>query len=75
MVEGLSLEEQIEVRQAFESLSQSDRQVLVLRDLEGFSNAESAEILGTELSALKSRIHRARLRLMARLLKGANHEG
>lgn len=75
VVEGLSLEEQIEVRQAFESLSQSDRQVLVLRDLEGFSNAESAEILGTELSALKSRIHRARLRLMARLLKGANHEG
>jgi len=75
VVEGLSLDKQIEVRQAFESLSQPDRQVLVLRDLEGFSNAESAEILGTELSANKSRIHRARLRLMTRLSKGANHEG
>jgi RNA polymerase sigma-70 factor (ECF subfamily) len=64
------LDEQIEVRRAFESLSSSDRQVLVLRDLEGLSNAEAATVLGIELPALKSRLHRARLRLMSRLAKG-----
>ena len=69
------LDEQIELRRAFESLSRSDRQILVLRDLEGFSNAESAAILGIEVPAVKSRLHRARLRLMSRLTKGANHEG
>lgn len=72
---GFSLDEQLEVRQAFESLSLADRQVLVLRELEGFSSAESAAILGIELPALKSRLHRARLRLMSRLSKGATHAG
>ncbi|MGB5660714.1 MAG: RNA polymerase sigma factor [Thermoanaerobaculia bacterium] len=68
--ERFGLNERLEVRQAFEGLSSSDRQVLVLRDLEGFSNAEAASVLGIELSAVKSRLHRARLRLMSRLPKG-----
>jgi RNA polymerase sigma-70 factor (ECF subfamily) len=71
----LNLEEQIQVRQAFERLSPSDRQVLVLRDLEGFTNAESAAILGVGISAVKSRLHRARLRMMGFFSRGTGHEG
>ncbi len=72
---SLPLLDRIAVRRAFDSLSPADCMVLVLRDLEGFSNAESAEILGVELAALKSRLHRARLRLMSRLTKGENDAG
>ncbi len=69
-----SLDEQVQVRQAFERLSPSDRQILVLRDLEGFTNAESASILGIEIPAVKSRLHRSRLRMMCSLSKGDSHE-
>lgn len=40
---------------------------LVLRDLQGLSNAEVAEVLELSVAAVKSRIHRARLRLRAEL--------
>lgn len=43
------------------------RAVLVLRDLEGLSAAETAEALGLEIAAVKSRLHRARLFLRERL--------
>jgi RNA polymerase sigma-70 factor, ECF subfamily len=48
------------------------RAPLVLRDLEGLSNEEVAEALDLTLAAAKSRIHRARMTLRARLdaLKG-----
>ena len=39
------------------------RVVLVLRDVEGLSTAEAAEILGLSEAALKSRLHRARVLL------------
>lgn len=55
------------VRDAFERLKSSEREVLVLRDIEGFTNPEAAEILGLEVNAVKSRLHRARLALMAEL--------
>jgi RNA polymerase sigma-70 factor (ECF subfamily) len=41
--------------------------VVVLRDIEGFSNEETAEILGISAAAAKSRIHRARAYLRQRL--------
>ena len=37
----------------------------VLRDVEGLSGGDAAQVLGLGLPALKSRLHRARLRLMA----------
>lgn len=37
--------------------------VLVLSDLEGFSNAEIAEVIGITLATVKIRLHRARARL------------
>jgi RNA polymerase sigma-70 factor, ECF subfamily len=39
------------------------RAPLVLRDIEGWSNQQVAEILGLSLAATKSRIHRARMKL------------
>jgi RNA polymerase sigma-70 factor (ECF subfamily) len=42
-------------------------EVLVLRDLEGLSTREAAEVLGVQEAAVKSRLHRARLHLMAAL--------
>jgi RNA polymerase sigma-70 factor (ECF subfamily) len=52
---------------ALASLSPGDREVLVLRDLEGLSLDEVARIIGVEIAAAKSRLHRARLRLVAAL--------
>jgi RNA polymerase sigma-70 factor, ECF subfamily len=43
------------------------RAPLVLRDVEGFSNHEVAEMLGLSLAATKSRVHRARMRVRAEL--------
>jgi RNA polymerase sigma-70 factor, ECF subfamily len=40
---------------------------LVLRDIEGLSNREVAEVLDLSVAATKSRIHRARMRIRAEL--------
>ena len=37
--------------------------VLLLRDLEGLSNEETADVLGESVVAIKSRLHRARMAL------------
>jgi RNA polymerase sigma-70 factor, ECF subfamily len=44
-------------------LPEEARVALVLRDVEGFSTAEAAEILELSEAALKSRLHRARVLL------------
>ena len=43
------------------------RAALVLRDIEGWSNQQVADILDLSLAATKSRIHRARMRLRQEL--------
>ena len=43
------------------------RTAFVLRDVEGLSNPEIAELLGISLPAVKSRVHRSRLFLRQRL--------
>jgi RNA polymerase sigma-70 factor (ECF subfamily) len=43
------------------------RTPLVLRDLEGLSNQEVADVLGISVAAAKSRIHRARMQIRAEL--------
>ena len=43
------------------------RAPLVLRDIEGWSNQEVADILELSLAATKSRIHRARMKLREEL--------
>lgn len=52
---------------AIASLDPRDREILVLRDVEGLSGDECAATLELTLPAVKSRLHRARLRLMAAL--------
>ena len=51
------------VAAALASLTEADREVLLLRDVEGFSGEEAAGILGLTLANMKTRLHRARLRL------------
>lgn len=46
---------------AIDALGPSQREVLVLRDVEGLSAPEAARVLGTSVDAVKSRLHRARL--------------
>lgn len=41
-------------------LPAGQREVLILRDLQGLSGAETANALGLERAAMKSRLHRAR---------------
>lgn len=55
------------VRIGFEALTAEERELLILRDVEGVPGEEVAEILGITLAAMKSRLHRARLRFMATL--------
>lgn len=52
---------------AMQKLSSEEREVLVLRELEGFTGDEVAEMLGITLAAMKSRLHRARLEFLAAL--------
>lgn len=53
------------VQEAFARLAADDRRLLVLRDIEEMSGEEVAALLGLSLAAMKSRLHRARLRLAA----------
>ncbi len=55
------------LRAAIRSLEPAQREVLVLRDVEGLSAAEAATVLGLSVAALKSRLHRARLAVRAAL--------
>jgi len=49
------------LEQALEALPEHYRAVLVLRDVEGLSNEEVAEILSESVPSVKSRLHRARM--------------
>jgi RNA polymerase sigma-70 factor, ECF subfamily len=53
------------VHAAIAQLASSQREVLVLRDLEGLSGEETAAALGIELATMKTRLHRARAQLRA----------
>jgi RNA polymerase sigma-70 factor, ECF subfamily len=55
---------------ALASLDPESREVIVLRDLEQLSGEETAQVLGLSLQAMKSRLHRARLKLAASLREG-----
>lgn len=58
------------LERALRALAPADREVIALRDLDGLSGEEAAAILGLDLAATKSRLHRARLRLAAALRDG-----
>lgn len=52
---------------AMRGLSDTSREALILRDVEGLSAEEAAAVAGVEVGALKSRLHRARLELRSHL--------
>ncbi|MBN2303653.1 MAG: sigma-70 family RNA polymerase sigma factor [Anaerolineae bacterium] len=62
--ESLMREEaQAEMKRAIDELSPTLRSVFVLRDIEGLSTQETADALDLSVSAVKSRLMRARLSL------------
>jgi RNA polymerase sigma-70 factor, ECF subfamily len=63
---------QDEVRRALDRMGVEDRELLLLREVEGLTNEACADLLGIGLPALKSRLHRARLRFVAHF-QGERH--
>jgi RNA polymerase sigma-70 factor (ECF subfamily) len=61
--EAMDAELRRAIEQATETLGPEYKEVFVLKDLEGLSYEEIAEITGASVAAIKSRLHRARLSL------------
>lgn len=65
--ELLTAEAREEMDRAIAELPEPLRSTFVLRDIQGLSGAETAEVLGITVQAVKTRLHRARMRLRDRL--------
>ncbi len=57
------------LERSMQTLSPSQRAVFLLRDVEGLSTEETAELLNLTVAAVKSGLHRARLQLREELSK------
>ena len=64
---AMAAERRESLRRALNDLPAADREVLILRDIEGLRGSEAAEVIGIGEPALKSRLHRARLKLAVAL--------
>lgn len=71
-VEVERVEQKEAIRAGLEQLPDNDRQILVLRELNGLSYEEIAEVLQIELGTVKSKLFRARKKLCAFLIKSGN---
>ncbi len=60
-----ALEDREEIQRALANLTEDDADILALVDAQGLSIDEASETLGISPAAVKSRLHRARLRFMA----------
>jgi len=58
-----------EVRQVMEELSEADREILIMRNLESLTNQEVAQVLAIEPATASQRYGRALLRLRQQLIK------
>lgn len=63
----LRAEKKREIEQALQRISPEHRSVLVMRDIEGLTYEEVAEVLGLNVGTVKSRLNRARLALREKL--------
>jgi RNA polymerase sigma-70 factor, ECF subfamily len=68
-------EQRAALQRALLSLDDTDRLVIGLRDLQGLSGPEAAALAGLPLNTLKTRLHRARLRLMVAMRAGGSPHG
>lgn len=68
----MSQERQGEIRSAMSQMSERDRQLLMLKYVEGMSYGQIAEQVGVTPSAVQSRLHRARGLLRAQLASVEN---
>ena len=57
------------IQQALRRLSSEHRSIIVLRDIEGFSYNEIADVLGVSMGTVKSRLARARADLKKSLMR------
>jgi RNA polymerase sigma-70 factor (ECF subfamily) len=63
------------VRQALARLSEADRDILLMRNSEGLTNQEVAQVLQVQPATASQRYGRALLRLRQLLLEGGLVEG
>ena len=63
----LTVEARQEMDRAIADLPESLRSTFILRDIQGLSGAETAEILEITVQAVKNRLHRARVKLRDQL--------
>jgi len=64
-----SKEEEGAIQLALSRLSKDHRSIIVLRDIEGFSYTEIADVLGVSIGTVKSRLARARADLKKSLMR------
>lgn len=64
-----SKEQEIAIQRTLGTLSSDHRSIIVLRDIEGFSYSEIADVLGVSIGTVKSRICRARADLKRGLMQ------
>jgi RNA polymerase sigma-70 factor (ECF subfamily) len=64
-----SKEQEEKIQQALGRLSKDHRSIVVLRDIEGFSYHEIADVLGVSIGTVKSRLARARADLKTSLIR------
>jgi RNA polymerase sigma factor (sigma-70 family) len=67
------LELRIEISRAMAILPSHYREILLMRDVDGLTLNETAENLGLEVAATKSRLHRARVVMRDLLSEGMPH--
>jgi RNA polymerase sigma-70 factor (ECF subfamily) len=67
--ELLSEERRAAVNRAIDNLPEHYRAVVVLRDVDGLTNEQVAEVMGESIALVKSRLHRARMALREQLTR------